>query len=159
MLRGQTPQPRPALVAVFDPHGCTLVEQHRVDPLDPRGVVTTRILVALQQGPDLQDVRRRDVARRQPPLQEEITNQVRVGPVSLRVSLPPPSRGRVSGFGQVRGDAGPDQFLHHVAPPGASLDTELDILLPLEPAQPGSQPVPVSVPDLASPHLPVIVST
>ena len=105
MLYGGMPQPRSALVAThvaFGPCGRTLMEQHRVDPLDPRGVVATQILVALQQGPDLKDVRRRDVARRQTPLQEKITNQVRVGPVGLRVPLPPPSRGRVSRFGQMR---------------------------------------------------------
>ena len=43
-----------------------LVEEHRVDALDPGGVLAAQVVVGLQQRPALQDLRRRDPALRQP---------------------------------------------------------------------------------------------
>jgi hypothetical protein len=45
-----------------------LVEEHRVDALDPGGVLAAQVVVGLQQRPALQDLRRRDPALRQPAL-------------------------------------------------------------------------------------------
>lgn len=48
-----------------------LVEEHRVDALDPGGVPAAQVVVGLQQRPALQDVRRRDPAPRQPALLQQ----------------------------------------------------------------------------------------
>ena len=69
-LRGRGPQRRGALGG---PSRCpamrgALVEQHRVDPLHPPGVLCPQVLVELEQRPALQDLRRRDPALRQPAL-------------------------------------------------------------------------------------------
>jgi hypothetical protein len=47
-----------------------LVEQGRVDALDPHGVLGPQVVVALQQRPALQDVPRRDPAFREPALRK-----------------------------------------------------------------------------------------
>ena len=48
-----------------------LVEQHRVDPLRPGGVLAAQVVVQLQQRPALQDVAGRDPALRQPALGQQ----------------------------------------------------------------------------------------
>jgi hypothetical protein len=64
-------RPQPGPVTAHDPGlpGCggALVEADRLDPLYPRGALTAQVLVELQQRPPFQDLRRRDVALRQPP--------------------------------------------------------------------------------------------
>jgi hypothetical protein len=48
-----------------------LVEQHRVDPLRPGGVLGPQVVVQLQQRPAFQDLRGRDPAFRQPALGQQ----------------------------------------------------------------------------------------
>jgi len=66
-----------------------LVEQGRVDALDPRGVLGPQVVVALQQCPALHDVLRRDPAFREPALGEQVTQQPRIRPVRFGTLLAP----------------------------------------------------------------------
>ena len=114
-------------------HRRALVEQHRVDALDPGGVLAAQVMVGLQQRPALQDLRRRDPALRAPARRQQVPHQPRVRPVGLGPPLAAALRRGVSGLGQVRGDTGRRQLPGHIPPAGACLDGKRDILRVLEP--------------------------
>jgi hypothetical protein len=57
--------------ALAQPRGA-LVEEDRVDPLHPGGVLAAQVVVGLQQRPALQDPRRRDPALRKPVLAQQL---------------------------------------------------------------------------------------
>jgi hypothetical protein len=87
------------------------VEEHRVDALDPRGVLAAQIVAGLQQRPALQDLRRRDPALRQPALLQQLPQVPGVGLAGLGVPLAAAGEGGVARLGDMRRDAGRGQFL------------------------------------------------
>jgi hypothetical protein len=78
----------------------------------------------------------------------------RVGLAGLGVPLAAAGERGISRLGNVRRDAGPGQLLRDVAPAGAPLQRERDVIAAGEPHQPGPQVRPVSRGDLAALHLP-----
>ena len=131
-----------------------LVEQHRMDSLDPGGVFAAQVVIQLQQRPILQHLRRRDVALRQPLLAQQAADQPRVRPVGLGPSLAT-TRGRGFGrIGQMRDHPGTLQLLDHITPTRARLRRERDIIAAVEPMQPSGQLSTISREDLPALHLP-----
>jgi hypothetical protein len=130
-----------------------LVEEERVDPLHPGGVLTAQVVVGLQQRPGLQDPRGRDPALGQPVLGQQPAQVPGVGPVGLGVPLAAAGVRGVGRLGQVRGAPGRGHLLGDVPPPGAPLERERDIAAPGEPGQPGPQVLPVRGRDLPAGHL------
>jgi hypothetical protein len=131
-----------------------LVEAHRVDPLDPGGVLPTQVMVELQQRPVLQHLLRGDPAPRDPVAVQQLAQQPGVGAVGLGPPLAAAGGGGVGRLGQLRPDPGGLQAFHHVPPPGAGLGRERDLLDPLEPAQPDHQVLAVGRGDPPGGHLP-----
>jgi alpha/beta hydrolase fold len=132
-----------------------LVEQHRVHPLHPRGVLGPQVVVELQQRPALHDVRRRDPAFRQPALHQQVPDQPRVGLVGLGVPLAAAGRRGVRRLGQVRLDPGALHLFHDVPPAGTPLHRQRHLLRAGEPAgQPDPQMLPVRRGDPPAGHLP-----
>jgi hypothetical protein len=130
------------------------VEEHRVDPLHPGGVLGPQVVIQLQQRPALQDVRRRDPALRQPALGQQLPQVPGVGLVGLGVPLAAPGERGIRRLGDMRHDAGPGQLLRYVPPAGAPLQRERDVAAAGEPRQPGPQVRAVGRGDLAPLHLP-----
>ena len=120
-----------------------LVEQHRVDPLHPGGVLGPQVVIGLQQRPAFQDAAGRDPALRQPALGQQHPQVPAVGLVGLGVPLAAAGERGVGRLGQMRRDPGRGQLLGDIPPPGAPLDRERDILAAGEPRQPGPQVLPV----------------
>ena len=136
-------------------HRRALVEQHRVHALHPRGVLGAQVVIALQQRPALQHLRRRDPALRQPALGQQVTQQPRVRPVGLGPLLAAACRRGIGRLGQVRLHARALQLPDHIPPARARLHRERDIVRMREPAgQPGPQMLPVRRGDLTALHLP-----
>jgi hypothetical protein len=83
-----------------------VVQQDRVQPLDPGGVLLAQVLEQLQPGAHLQHLLRRNPRLGQPAVGEQVPQQPGVGAVGLG---PPfrPARGRgVGRLGQMRLGAG-----------------------------------------------------
>jgi hypothetical protein len=131
-----------------------LVEEDRVDALQPGRVLAAQVVIQLQQRPALQDAGRRDPAFGQPALGQQLPQVPGVGPVGLGAPLAAPGGGRIGRLGQVHRDPGRGQLPGDVPPAGASLRRERDIPAAGEPRQPGPQVLPVSRGDLAALHLP-----
>ena len=105
-----------------------LVEQHRVDPLDPRRVLGLQVMIGLHQRPAFQDMSRRDPALRYPPGLQQDPHMPRITPVGLGVPLAAPRRRGIGRLGQVHPDPGPGQLLGHVPPAGAPFDRERHVI-------------------------------
>ena len=131
-----------------------LVEQHRVDPLHPGGVLAAQVMVGLQQRAAFQDAAGRDPALRQPPLGQQQPQVPAVGLIGLGVPLAAAGERGVSRLGQMHCDPGRGQLPGDIPPPGAALDCERDVLGAAEPRQPGPQVLPVGRGDLAAQYLP-----
>jgi hypothetical protein len=131
-----------------------LVEEDRVDPLQPGGVLAAQVVICLQQRPALQDPCGRDPAFGQPALGQQLPQVPGVGPVGLGAPLAAPGRGGIGRLGQMHADPGRGQFPGDIPPPRASLHRERDVAAAGEPGQPGPQVLPVGRGDLAAPHLP-----
>jgi hypothetical protein len=108
--------------------GRAMMEQGRVHPLQPGGVLIGRRLVAAHQGPDLQHVRRRDPGLRQPPCRQQLPQVASVGLVGLGAPLGPAGGAGIGRFGRVRGDPRPPRLLHDMPPAGAALHREGGLL-------------------------------
>jgi hypothetical protein len=138
--------------------GRPLVEQHRMDPLHPRRVITAKVVVAAQQRPRLHHLRGWDPALREPARCQQFPLMAGVGPVGLGPLLAPPQVRRLRRFGQMRAHPRRRQLLRDVPPPGAPLHRELDLapVLPItEPTrQPRGELASVSGRDLPHRHLP-----
>jgi hypothetical protein len=94
----------------------SLVEADHLDPLHPRGVLTTQVLVELQQRPPFQDLRRRNITLRQPTGGQQLTQEFRVGLIGLGPPLRPTQHRRVRRLGQMRRHADLGHLLGHVPP-------------------------------------------
>ena len=119
-----------------------LVEQHRVDPLQPRRVITAQVVVAAQQGPRLQHLGRRDPALRQPAGQQQVPLVAGIGPVGLGPPLTPPQVRGLRRLGQMRDHPRRGELLGDVPPPGAPLHRELDLATVVAVGEPPRQPGP-----------------
>jgi hypothetical protein len=131
-----------------------LVEEDRVDALDPGGVLAAQVVIQLQQRPAFQDVSGRDPAFREPVLGRQLAQVPGVGLVGLGVPLTAAGEGGIGRLGQVHADPGRGQLLGHVPPPGAPLRRERHVVTAGEPRQPGAQVLPVGRGDLPARHLP-----
>ena len=131
-----------------------LVEEDRVDPLHPGGVLAAQVMVGLQQRPGFQDLPGRDPALGQPALGQQLPQVPGVGLVGLGVPLAAAGERGVGRLGQVRAQPGRGHLLGDVPPPGAPLERERDIAAPGEPGQPRPQVLPVRGRDLPARHLP-----
>ena len=131
-----------------------LMEQRRVDPLGPGGVLGPQVVIGLQQRPAFQDVRGRDPALRQPPVGQQLPQVPGVGLIGLGMPLTAPQRGDIRRLGDMRGDPGRGQFLSDIPPPGAPLHREVRVLAGEPARQPRCQMLPVRRGDLPAPHLP-----
>src|SRR5262249_24541357 len=125
-----------------------------MDALHPGGVLGPQVVIGLQQGPVLQDVRRRDPASGQPALSQQRPQVRRIGRVGLGMPLAAPQRRGVGRLGQVRPQAGGRQLLRDIPPPGAPLDCERGLAPAGEPGQPGPHVLPVRRGDLTALDLP-----
>jgi hypothetical protein len=67
----QPGEARPGAQRLLAQRRRALMEEHRMDPLHPGGVLTPQIVIGLQQRPALQDLRRRDPAFGQPALRQQ----------------------------------------------------------------------------------------
>ena len=99
-------------------------------------------------------MRRRDPALGQVPGRQVHPQVPGVGLVGLGMPLAAAQRGGVSRLGQVRDDPRRRQLLHHIPPPGAALQREMDVVLAGEPGQPPPQMLPVSGGNPAPLYLP-----
>ena len=131
-----------------------LVEQRRVDPLHPGGVLGAQVVIQLEQRPAFQDMPRRDPAFRQPPVGQQHPQVPRIGAVGLGVPLAAPQRGGVRRLGDMHGDPGRGQLFGHIPPPGAPLHREVRVLAGEPARQPPGQVPAIGRPDLAAAHLP-----
>jgi hypothetical protein len=131
------------------------VEEHRVDPLHPGGVLAAQVMISLQQRSVLQDVPGRDPALRQPALGQQRPEMPGVG---LGPPFPAAGGSGVGRLAEVRGDPGRGQLLGDVPPARASLHRERGIVPVGEPGQPGAQVRPVGRGDLPRLTSPVTVS-
>ena len=73
-----------------------VVEQHRVDPLHPRGVLGAQVMAGLQPLPPVQHRVRRQVALRELAAGQQFALQPGIGPVGLGPPLGPPPRAAIS---------------------------------------------------------------
>ena len=133
--------------------GGALVEQDRVDPLHPGGVLSPQIVIQLEQRPAFQDAAGRDPALRQPALGQQHPQVPAVGLVGLGVPFAAAGEGGIGRLGQMRRGAGRGQLLRDIPPPRAPLHGERDVITAGEPRQPGPQVLPVGRGDLAALHL------
>jgi hypothetical protein len=125
-----------------------------VHPLQPAGALIEQVLVEPDQGAGLQHRGRWDPRLRDPPLHEQITQQLGVAAIGLGAPFrAAPGRG-LGRFGDVRGDPRPRQLLHDIAPPGAALQRERHLRTPGEALQPPTQVFPIRRGDPAAHHLP-----
>ena len=131
-----------------------LMEQCRMDPLRPGGVLDPQVVVGLQQRPAFQDVRGRDPALGQPPVRQQLPQVPGIGLIRLGVPLAAPQSGGVRRLGDMRGDPGHGQFLSHIPPPGAPLHGEVHVLAGEPARQPCGQMLTIGRRDLPAPHLP-----
>ena len=134
--------------------GRALVEEDRVDPLHPGGVLAAQVMVGLQQRPGFQDLPGRDPALGQPALGQQLPQVPGVGLVGLGVPLAAAGERGVGRLGQVHPGPGRGHLLGDVPPPGAPLERERDVVAPGEPGQPRPQVLPVRGRDLPARHLP-----
>ena len=132
-----------------------LVEEDRVDPLHPGGVLAAQVVVCLQQRPALQDPGERDPALGQPPPGQQLPQVPGIGPVSLGVPLAAAGERGIGRLGDVCRDPGGGHLLRDVPPSGAPLHGERDVITAGEPGQPAAQVLPVRRADLAAGDLPV----
>ena len=130
--------------------GGALVEQDRVDPLHPGGVLSPQIVIQLEQRPAFQDAAGRDPAFRRPALGQQLPQVPAVG---LGGPLAAPGERGIRRLGQMRRGAGRSQLLRDIPPPRAPLHGERDVITAGEPRQPGPQVLPVGRGDLAALHL------
>ena len=138
-------------------HGDAVLEQLGVDPLDPYPSLIDERLVEPHPFAPLQHVRRRDPRLGQIAGLQQLAQHPGVGTVGLGVPLAAPRRLRVGRLRQVCLEAGGDDLLDHVPPPGAALHRHRHRL----PAgatgdvatQPTPEPLPVGLPHPAPPHL------
>jgi hypothetical protein len=91
-------------------------------------VLGAQVMTGLQQRPALQDVRRRDPAPGQPALGQQLPELPRVGLAGLGVPLTAPGERGIGRLGDVRRDTGGGQLLRDVAPAGAPLQRERDVV-------------------------------
>ena len=136
--RPQRGHARPGAQRAFAQRRGAVVEQHRVDPLHPGGVLGPQIVIQLEQRPGLQDVAGRDPALRQPALGQQHPQVPRIGFVGLGVPLAAAGERGVGRLGQMHRDAGCGQLLGNITPPGARLHRERDVIAAGEPGQPGA---------------------
>jgi hypothetical protein len=122
--------------------------------LRPGRVLGPQIVIQLQQRPAFQDAAGRDPALREPAVGQQPPQVRRVGLVCLGMPLAAAGSRGVSRLGDVRRAPGRGQFLGDIPPPGASLQSERDVVTAREPGQPGPQVQPVSRGDLAPHDLP-----
>ena len=107
-----------------------LMEQRRVDPLGPGGVLGPQVVIGLQQRPAFQDVRGRDPALRQPPVGQQLPQVPGVGLIGLGMPLTAPQRGDIRRLGDMRGDPGRGQLLRHPVHPSTAKCTSWPVNRP-----------------------------
>jgi len=117
-------------------------------------MLAAQVMVGLQQRPAFQDVPGRDPALRQPALGQQLPQVPAVGLAGLGVPLAAPGERGIGRLGDVRRDTSGGQLLRDVAPAGAPLQRERDVITAGEPHQPGTQVRAVGRGDLAPHHLP-----
>jgi hypothetical protein len=105
-----------------------MVEQGRVHPLQPGGVLVQQRLAAAHLGADLQHMRWRDPAFRQPPGSQQLAQVPSIQLVGLGTPLGTAGGAGVGRLGQVRLDARPLELLDHIPPAGAALQRERGLL-------------------------------
>ena len=131
----------------------SLVEQGRVDAVQPRGAVGHQVVVEPHRSADLQYLRRRDPRLRHPVMLAELSQSSRVDLVRLRAALHPMDAGRrLRRVREMRRHTSRPALLDDEPPPGAALNHHVD-LLPSELLQPATKRLPVCRRQPAAPAL------
>ncbi len=90
-----------AAVEAADGKSHAVVKEHSVDALQPFGALIDERLAQPHQGPELEDVLRRNPRFGQPPLDEQVTQVTGIPPIGLRSALGSSPRAGLSWLGQV----------------------------------------------------------
>jgi len=132
------PREAPAILrtAEAETRNDPLVEELGLQALLPLGALVEQRLAQPHQGPQLQDVRRRDPALGKAALEQQVHHQLAVGVVGLGPALGAPQRAQLGGIGQVGHEAPALDLLRHEAPARGALQGEVGFGACLESLQP-----------------------
>ncbi len=108
----------------------------------PVAALVEKVLIDADQGPCLEHMLGRDPALREVTGREMDTQVCGIGTVRLGVAVLASKRRGVRGLGKMRLDPTSSQLLHDIAPSGAALQREGDVVLRREPGKPAPQMLP-----------------
>src|SRR5205823_14365203 len=115
-----------------------LVEELRLQPLEPGRALIDQRLPQPDTAAQLEDVHGRDPRLRQLTGEQQPQLQIAIGVVGLRAPLAAAPRGRLRRVGETRNMAGPLDLLDHEPPAGRPLEYKL-ACQPVEPLKPLTQ--------------------